>query len=131
MITNTHEYLSACKVWGRVVSGHFQNYLNVTWTSSQAVFQGDLPLKRHLKSHLYLYLFAFISWECNHVTLNFVKLAFFRMICQKSHNSGKIAKFEERTRKIFDNLSGVSRWFTSQKTLEITKNCLRMPVFYV
>ena len=63
------------------------------------------------------------------ISHNWPQIATFRIICQNSHNSGKIAKFEERTRKyslrniikFYDNLSVVSRWFTPQKTLEITK----------
>ena len=33
------------------------------------------------------------------ISHNWPQIATFRIICQKSHNSGKIAKFEERTRK--------------------------------
>ena len=51
----THEYLSACKVWGRAVSGHFQNYLNVTWTGS---------IKKYLKIFLRL-TFQLLGYACD------------------------------------------------------------------
>ena len=58
------------------------------------------------------------------ISHNWPQIATFRIIRQKSHNSGKIAKEQGNIRfllKFYDNLSVVLRWFTSQKTLEITK----------
>ena len=60
---------------------------------------------------------------------NWPQITTFRIIRQKSHNSDKILLQILRKEqgnislllKFFDNWSVVSRWFTSQKTLEIIK----------
>ena len=60
------------------------------------------------------------------ISHNWPQIATFRIIRQKSHNSCKIRGKNKEIIihfliKFYDNLSIVSRWFTPQKTLEITK----------
>ena len=109
-----------------VIAGHTVYSCKLKWEHEKcSPFETHVP---HFVEDWVLPSYGLLIFCDVAISHNWPQIATFRIIHQKSHNSDEIAKFEKRKRKyslltykFYDNLSVVSRWFTSQKTLEIIK----------